>query len=520
MDSDTEDSDSWQEVFDLLYARIGNSVVQFLQGAGLGVNDRNKYGKTMLSCAADNVNERMELVKHLVKIGADVNVTNSDGSIPLHMAAKHGDKKMVQFFLSLGVNVDSRDNEDNTPLHYLAQETDVSIYTREKHQELVHFLLDSNANLNAVNKEGRTPLILAAQNSRKDLVELFIRLGASVDCCDKSGWTVLHHSSLKGWSGIVRLLVEGDFNIDLNARTSAGVTSLYYAATFSHFGVAEYLFESGADVHTCLMDARNHTALHMACWKGALDEVKCYVKMGSHLNAKNSTGATPLLMAVRKSHLKIVEYLIDSGADANCYGRFDNTPLHNACNYGTLDIVKALIKKGSNINSQNCSGDTPLHQAVDLIDLGIAKYLLDAGADFNIQNIYGKSAFDRILDDHPIRLEGIALFLEKGAYFQYKVDIVKLFIGGVLKDWKLCTQAIINKFNNADLLKIYKMPVIAKRLPSIEKLKIVSDTNAAQAIEQSVRNAIQSIGYCNFVFEVPPLTLSILSVKALVKYYN
>lgn len=170
----------------------------YLKKEGIDLNSQFSCGSTLLSNAAEF--GLIEVVDFLLQKGANGNITNSDGSIPLHLAAMCGHIEIVKKFLALRVFVDTPDLSGNSPLHYVAKKVSPN---RQNVQELVHVLVNNNANLNSRNNFGETPLIVSAENSDKQLVELFIRLGANVHCGNRYGWTVLHYSSKLGWETIL-----------------------------------------------------------------------------------------------------------------------------------------------------------------------------------------------------------------------------------------------------------------------------------------------------------------------------
>lgn len=325
------DDGEWFNISLYIRAGGGSTFIQSCLDAGLDVNALKKCVRTMrmrplsrtlecditmLSHAAECGN--MEVIEFLVQNGADGNITNSDGSKPLHFAAQCGHKNIVKFFLNLGICANSCDNNQCTPLHYIAAEMQSA--DRGNYQELVHILLDSNADLNAVNRKGCTPLLQAAQNLCKHAVELFIKLGANVDCCDEKQWTILHHSSFNGWPGIIRYLLEGRFDIDLNARNSNGETPLLLAATYEAWGLASMFTDSnavckdnvelflkwGANIDYRYKDGRN--ILHYVCCKQWLDVVKCLVNKGCDLNAIDSSGCTLYSMLLNIQILVLLSF--------------------------------------------------------------------------------------------------------------------------------------------------------------------------------------------------------------------
>lgn len=526
---------NWKEMFDFILKKQGNTFISFLIDAGLDVNALNKFGKTMLSYAAEWGN--LEITQILVENGANGNVVNSDGSKPLHIAAQYGREDIVKYFVGRGVSADSCDNDKCTPLHYVARcdgrcrsrcgcRSRCTCRSRQSYIDIVHFLVNSNANLNAVNGKGHTPLIVAGQYFQKHFVELFIKLGANIGCRDENQYTILHLSScLNSWLEVVRFLVEGKFDLDLNARNREGYTPLLLAAQHSCKDIVELLIKLGANV-SCSNIAQS-TLLHFCSSNGWLDIVKYLVNIGCDVNAKDDRGCTPVVIAAYLSHLSIVEYLLmECGANHEDHP-FGMTLLHYACEAKWLEVVKFLITKGSDLNAQDDFKETPLHCAMRACNSEIITDLLEAGADWNLKCNEGTTAFNRSILHISFFSDAslFTLFLENGAYFQSsdynalkKVSHLK---DSILQDVRLCTQAVINQFNNAELPRIYKISVVAEKLPTIDKLKIkiASHKTVIRHIAECVNSEIQTKGYCD-VLNVRPIVLSSICLGSLFKHYS
>lgn len=95
------DEKTWTEMFDSRCKEEGTSFIEFLLETGIGVNSVNKFGTTMLCCAAECGN--LEVVEYLLEKGADSSISNSDGSNALNIAEKNGHNNIVQFFLDKGI---------------------------------------------------------------------------------------------------------------------------------------------------------------------------------------------------------------------------------------------------------------------------------------------------------------------------------------------------------------------------------------------------------------------------------
>eukprot|EP00416_Gambierdiscus_australes_P041344 CAMPEP_0171093304 /NCGR_PEP_ID=MMETSP0766_2-20121228/39002_1 /TAXON_ID=439317 /ORGANISM="Gambierdiscus australes, Strain CAWD 149" /LENGTH=267 /DNA_ID=CAMNT_0011551729 /DNA_START=55 /DNA_END=858 /DNA_ORIENTATION=- len=100
--------------------------------------------------------------------------------LTLHEAAKNGDLKAVQEFLSTGKPLDTQDHKGITPLGYAIGANRIAV---------VKLLLDSRANPYAVDASGNGGLHYAAGYGRKELVEYLLKTGAAVNQANAQGQT-------------------------------------------------------------------------------------------------------------------------------------------------------------------------------------------------------------------------------------------------------------------------------------------------------------------------------------------
>ncbi|NXK21115.1 MYPT2 phosphatase, partial [Arenaria interpres] len=175
---------------------------------------------------------------------------------------------MVKFLVENGANVNQQDNEGWTPLHAVASCGYLNI---------AEYLISHGANVAAVNSEGEVPSDIAEEAAMKDLLlEQVKKQGVDLDLARKeeeqqmlqdarqwlnsgriedikqprTGATALHVAAAKGYSEVMRLLIQAGFN--LNVQDKDGWTPLHAAA---HWGVKEacsILAEA-----LCDMDVRN-----------------------------------------------------------------------------------------------------------------------------------------------------------------------------------------------------------------------------------------------------------------------
>ncbi|XP_066839271.1 protein phosphatase 1 regulatory subunit 12B isoform X8 [Anser cygnoides] len=234
------------------------------RGAG-GSRVRFEEGAVFLAACSSGDTEE---VKRLLGRGARVDTTNVDGLTALHQACIDENLDMVKFLVENGANVNQQDNEGWTPLHAVASCGYLNI---------AEYLISHGANVAAVNSEGEVPSDIAEEAAMKDLLlEQVKKQGVDLDLARKeeeqqmlqdarqwlnsgriedikqprTGATALHVAAAKGYSEVMRLLIQAGFN--LNVQDNDGWTPLHAAA---HWGVKEacsILAEA-----LCDMDIRN-----------------------------------------------------------------------------------------------------------------------------------------------------------------------------------------------------------------------------------------------------------------------
>ena len=104
---------------------------------------------------------------------------------PLHFASCMGHFEIVEFLLNNGANVDAEMFNGETPLLIAAW------YARDGKYETMKALLEHGANVNHKDKHGRTALHNAAMYSGKEVINLLISYGADVNAIDEFGRTPL-----------------------------------------------------------------------------------------------------------------------------------------------------------------------------------------------------------------------------------------------------------------------------------------------------------------------------------------
>lgn len=140
---------------------------------------------------------------------------------PLHEAACRLNKDMAELLLNHGANLEARNAFDHaTPLHCSAI---CSYDKRNAQKELIKFLLDRGANINATNKNGNTPLLMMVDANDLDLVQFWVEQGADVRARSMAGLTCLEHAKkMKKDPRIIAVLVKAENRRVAEERRLAG----------------------------------------------------------------------------------------------------------------------------------------------------------------------------------------------------------------------------------------------------------------------------------------------------------
>ena len=90
---------------------------------------------------------------------------------PLHYAAKKGNAEMVKTLVRKGANVNDKDNKGYTPLHFACA---------KGNPETVKILLEFGGDVNAITKNKKTPLTLARSNGNREIIQMLESRGAKL----------------------------------------------------------------------------------------------------------------------------------------------------------------------------------------------------------------------------------------------------------------------------------------------------------------------------------------------------
>jgi ankyrin repeat protein len=274
--------------------------------------------------------------------------------LPLHLAARHGFRDVVEWMLSNGTDVNATAYNRFTPLHLA------------KDPEMVKLLVDHKANVNAKNVSGRTALEEAA--------DLYARLERHPDAaaeCEKV-------------RRIMKILLDAGAHYDIRSACCVGDVekvrallkdkkqvrdkdAMRMAATYGHAAIVKLLIENGADPKDSgygglpvAYFAIEHPAALKSLFDAGADPGATVTYRG---NGQGPEGSTLLHEAASKGAVESAKLLLARGIDVNTKDRLNSTPLHEACWHGQVAMVEFLLKSKADANARNKNGWTPMFAA-------------------------------------------------------------------------------------------------------------------------------------------------------------
>jgi ankyrin repeat protein len=258
-------------------------------------------------------NDDPELVRALIKSGANVRLKNQIGTSALTEAAIIGSAPVIDALLSAGADPNTRNPEGETPLMAVARSGNVAAARR---------LLEAAADINAREERGGQTALMRAAAQRHAPIDGYLASHAP---------DVNARGVVRQWE---RKVITEPRPKDMN---KGGFTPLLYAAREGCVECARHLMAAGADP-----------------------------------DIEDPERVTPLIMALLNLHFDFAAYMIEAGADVDKWDLFGRSPLYMAADVSTLpvkgngavavlpsedartalDVARLLLEKGANPNLQ------------------------------------------------------------------------------------------------------------------------------------------------------------------------
>lgn len=349
-----------------------------------------------------------------------VNIKDNMGNTVLHVAAFHGDFRIVNKLVAYGADKTAFNREEKIPVD-LAKDnfvrkvlTSLNKAAKSSDEKNVTELVYFGHNIN--DKQtifSQAPIHKVIESDKEDkylVLSKMLDMGADPNIKDSNGWTALHYACEFGDFGSVKILVENKSIIDFFSNNHR--TPLHLCALNNFPDILKYLLEHGANPN--FKDNNGCTPLHLAAKHGNVMCLDILLTLGASLYEEDFRKWNILHYAAFHGHQKAVRYLSKYDADYDILQTTRNSQnklaieivrdpsikpyfvsLWHAAKEGNLDMIRQLLNDGENINEQSVFlRNTSAHLAVINNHYLAARLLYTNGANFNLNNKFNVSPIE------------------------------------------------------------------------------------------------------------------------------
>ncbi|MFC4210414.1 ankyrin repeat domain-containing protein [Pedobacter lithocola] len=241
----------------------------------------------------------IEVFQYLESLNVKPTTLTKDGRNVLHAIVRRpGQLELIKHFIAEGVDVNQADADGNTVLMNAAiSNRDTSVFA---------ILLPKVKNINQANSKGLTAPAMAVNGNSPAIVNLLIAKGANINSVDKDGNNLAYYL-------IQSYAPEG-------SRQAPGSPSK--AQEFEQ--KMKVLQDKGFNIST--PQQNGNTLYHLAVAKGDIALVKRFQDLSIDINAKNKDGITALHKAAMISKDDaMLKYLLSIGAKKEPKTNFDES---------------------------------------------------------------------------------------------------------------------------------------------------------------------------------------------------
>ncbi|CAH1795019.1 unnamed protein product, partial [Owenia fusiformis] len=227
-----------------------NGMVEAILNAEVDKDLFDKDGRAALHIAI--IQKHQAISRKLIERGASVNLpTKPNESTPLHLAASKGLHNVIVNLCAKGADVNMKDKRGSLPIHRACM---------FGHVEAVSALLTRNSNINTkMGRAGSTPLFIAIEKNDTPIVRLLLANGANANI--QGVYEGPLHKAVKVKNiDIVSALV--DHRADINATGCFDQTPLHCAAGSNELDIVDIIMEHGGDLEA--KDCNDKTPLDIA----------------------------------------------------------------------------------------------------------------------------------------------------------------------------------------------------------------------------------------------------------------
>ena len=333
-------------------------------------------------------NNRLKMIKLLVKQGADINAVYSkkpnSEETPIFIAFKEGKPCLVKYFIEQG----AKPKIGTNPLLKLTWQK--SLYN-------VNQIIKHGYDINDISEHtGFSPLSNLVQNGfNKDLIELLLKNGANIDLENTKGDTALSLvliSYNRKQKEIVNYLLEKGATKTKNYYKN----KLYFILKKGSLNELQEILHSQKEL---LEQEAIYNKSVLIASENSIDKLKLLIAQKQKTNFKKPIYAKALKKSLSSKKFDVASYLLSLQLDLSVLPSipslsYKNSVLALATKSGNLELIQSIVKSGYGVDRDKSTTQSPIIIAVKNGHISIVKYLIDNGADKDVHNLYSGSLLD------------------------------------------------------------------------------------------------------------------------------
>ncbi|KAM0514563.1 hypothetical protein ACHAPE_006859 [Trichoderma viride] len=364
------------------------------------VNQEDPMNKRSPLRWAIDYHHQLDILRLLIRHGADLNEKGCDGWTPLISAVKSKDNREEKVWLLLkeGAKPDIPDGNNWTALLHAVD----GYHQDNSYKNIIWLLISHKANARVHNNKA---FDLAMEHHNLSLAWLLLEHGADPNIADDKGLTPLHRASSSDDTDNVkdvRFLLQWGANASLQDKAWSN-TPLHIAVQKSLDNVVVQL--ATQTEHLEITDSDGHTALMLAILYPSKSIVGILLKNKASCATQDLKGMTAIQYAAFLGFNDALEQMIHSTGspkDVNLKDKMGYTALHHALSNkkANSQTIRILVKGGANLYAEENKGAmTPLMLAVHLGEKSFVSGLLKAGVNIHARNSRGHTVM-QLLNPH------------------------------------------------------------------------------------------------------------------------
>ncbi len=331
----------------------------------------------------------IDLMKHLLKLGADPNASTSRGTNMLLMAAIGGveNTKVYDLILKQGIPIDYANTSGANALLLLsgANIKDVSI---------LQYFIDKKTSLNVQDNDSNNLFFYAARGGNLNTMKFWKENKVAYNYVNSKGDNAILFASQGMRRQNLRLdifkYLSEELSIEVDQVNWEGKTPLHLSATKANSEIFDFFVKQGVSANQ--IDKNGNTALINAAY-GSKENLEKILSISNNINHQNNEGKSALTIAIERGKKENFDFLLEQGADLNITDGNDYDLMYYAFkSYNskkeeyTLHFINELKIAGLIPKKMYRDKNTLAHYAIEKQSVFLLEKAIELGVDLNYKN--------------------------------------------------------------------------------------------------------------------------------------